>query len=347
MPAYQPCLIIVFNHKFDRNIDALEKLYSPHFTYIFFLVPFYTGTNPRVIPVYESSLYFQGYFAQGYKTFYRPEFTHYLFVGDDLILNPAVNEHNYMELLQLDERTSYLPDLAPLHQSSQSMSVSAASRLSTEQLAEIHKENSSENYWVHTFRGITFHENRSGSNAKTELPSREDALKQFASYGLPIRPLTYYNIFGPLTFPDSIDAAIKTSTNLWTYYVTWRRFKIPGHPQHLQLEYPLAYSYSDVSVISAHVIQQFCHLCGVFSAMGLFVEMAVPTALILTGGRVVTDADVKLKGQAIWEWTGDITALEQKYNLDLDALLADFPPEQLYYHPIKLSRWRRSNTPAG
>jgi hypothetical protein len=255
-----------------------------------------------------------------------------------------VNEHNYIELLQLDENTSYLPDLAPLHKSSQSMSVSAASRLSAEQLAEMNQEDSFENYWVHTFRGITFHENRSGSNTKIELPSREDALKQFASYGLSIRPLTYYNIFGPLTFPASIAAAIKTGTNLWTYYITWRRFKVPGRPQQLQLDYPLAYSYSDVSVISAQVVQQFCHLCGVFSAMGLFVEMAIPTVLILTGGHIVTDADVKLKGQAIWEWTGDITALEQKYNLDLDALLADFPPEQLYYHPIKLSPWRRVTT---
>lgn len=347
MSSYLPCLVIVFNHKFDRNIAVLEKLYKSRFEHIFFLVPFYTGNNPRVIPVYESSLYFQGYLAQGFKTFYRPEFTHYLFIGDDLILNPVVDEHSYMQLLNLDKNTSYLPDLAPLHQSSQSMSVSAASRQPISQLGDSQADKLSKHHWIHTFRGVTFYENRGGSNTKLELPSREDALKQFASYGLPIRPLTYYNIFGPLTFPDSIDAAIKTSTNLWTYYVTWRRFKIPGHPQQLQLEYPLAYSYSDVSVISAHVIQQFCHLCGVFSAMGLFVEMAVPTALILTGGRVVTDADVKLKGQAIWEWTGDITALEQKYNLDLDALLADFPPEQLYYHPIKLSRWRRSNTPAG
>lgn len=329
MVTPNPCLVIVFNHKFNRNIEVFEKLYEPRFQHIFFLVPFYNGTNPRVIPVYESSLYFQSYFAQGYRSFYRPEFTHYLFIGDDLILNPIVNELNHAQLLRLDAEASYLPDLRPLHEPAPSLFLSENS----------HPAGAN---WEHTFRGITFSENRKGSRAQAELPSREEALQRFAAHGVAIRPLAYYNVFGPVIFPSSVQDAIETGKNLWTYYVTWRRFKVPGRAQQLELEYPLAYSYSDIALVSAAAIERFCHLCGVFAAMGLFVEMAVPTALLLSGGPILTDADAGLKGKALWEWTGDVAALEEKYNLDLDALLTDFPTGQLYYHPIKLSRWRRA-----
>jgi len=332
MPDYKPCLVIIFNHKFDRNIDVLEKLYGPRFEHIFFLVPFYTGTNPRVIPVYESSLYFQGYFAQGYRTFYHPEFTHYLFIGDDLILNPSVNEGNYAQLLRLDENSSYLPDLCPLHEVAQSLQVGRAGE-------------ATESHWEHAFKAVTFFENRKGSNAPAELPPYEEAVRRFAGNGVSVRPLSYYNLYGPVRLPGGPRAALETGKKLWNYYVTWRRFKVPGQPGQLRLAYPVAYSYSDIAVVSGAAVARFCHLCGVLSAMGLFVEMAVPTALLLSGGPVLTEAQVALKGRALWR-PDEVASLEEKYRLDFSALLADFPADQLYYHPVKLSRWQRTVAPA-
>lgn len=329
MPDYKPCLVIVFNHKFDRNIEVLERLYSPRFEHIYFLVPFYTGNNPRVIPVYESSYYFQGYFAQGCETFYRPEFTHYFFIGDDLVLNPAVNEHNYAAQLGLDAATSYLPDLKALHEHAASLTLPG-----TDLAAPTH--------WNHTFQGVTFYHNRSGTEARAELPSRDEALRQLAVHGVHSRPLTYRNVFGPLNLLGSMQQATSTFKNLWTYYVTWRRFKARGKLNQLELEYPLGYSYSDIAVVSAEVIKPFCHLCGVFSAMGLFVEMAVPTALMLAGGPIQTDATSPLKGKPLW-LLPDIDAQGQRYGYRLADLLADFPPGQLYHHPVKLSKWKMAD----
>lgn len=329
MPAYKPCLVIVFNHKFDRNIEMLERLYSPRFEHIYFLVPFYTGDNPRVIPVYESSYYFQGYFAQGLKTFYRAEFTHYFFIGDDLMLNPAVNERNYAQLMGLNETTSYLPDLKALHESAPSLTLPGT-------------DLTAETYWNHTFQGVPFFTNRSGTEARLELPPRDEALQRLAIYGVHPRPLTYHNVFGPLKLPRSVRETTDTAKNLWTYYVSWRRFKVSGHPNQLELEYPLGYSYSDITVVSAQVIKPFCHLCGVFSAMGLFVEMAVPTALMLSGGPIQTDATSPLKGKPLW-LLPDIDAQGQRYGYRLDDLLADFPPGQLYHHPVKLSKWKMAD----
>lgn len=328
MPNYKPCLIIIFNHKFDRNIEVLEKLYRPRFKHIYFLVPFYTGTNPNVIPVYESSYYFQGYMAQGFRTFYKPDFTHYFFIGDDLILNPALNETNYAELMGLDEGTSYISELKALHEHAPALTLPNA-------------DTRGPAFWNHTFQGITFHHNRLGTQAIAELPTHDEALRLLAAQGVHPQPLSYYNVFGPQKF-GTVQDGINTIKNIWTYYISWRRFKVNGNASQLLAEYPLAYSYSDVAIISGQVIQQFCHLCGVLSAMGLFVEMAVPTALALAGGRIQTDATSPLKGQPLW-LLPDIDAQGERYSYQLTSLLADFPAGQLYHHPIKLSKWKMAN----
>jgi hypothetical protein len=297
-------------------------MYSSRFKNIYFLVPFYTGDNPRVIPVYESSYYFQGYFAQGYTTFYRPEFTHYFFIGDDLILNPTLNETNYAELLGLEEGASYLSEIVTMH--------------GPEDV--LHPFSATPRFWVHTIDGIDFYGNRRGSETKNEIPSYEEATQKFAAHGVEIKPLTYGNVFGPLTMPASFDKAMVTARTLWTYFWTWRHRKLQGNKHQLKLQYPLVFGYSDVIVISSQTIQQFCHLCGVFAAMGLFVEIAVPTALLLSTTNILTDENSKLKGKPLWG--DDIPKLEEKYKLNLEAMLADFPKEQLHYHPVKLSRWK-------
>ena len=46
------CLVVIFNHRFDRNLPALRKIYGERFAGIRFLVPFYDGSDADVIPVY-------------------------------------------------------------------------------------------------------------------------------------------------------------------------------------------------------------------------------------------------------------------------------------------------------
>ena len=109
------CLIIVFNHRYDKNIQVLEKMYASRFSNIFFLVPFYNGNHPNAIPVYESSYYFQSFFAQGYNRFFKEEFTHYLFAGDDCLLNSSVNENNFLEKTGLQEGADFIPGFIEFH----------------------------------------------------------------------------------------------------------------------------------------------------------------------------------------------------------------------------------------
>ncbi|MBN8650204.1 MAG: hypothetical protein J0L67_02190 [Cytophagales bacterium] len=87
-------LIIIFNHKFEKNLPALKNIYQERFEDIYFVIPFYAGSETNVIPVYDHSYYFQGYIAQALK-FISHKFDHYLFIADDLFLNPAINQSNY------------------------------------------------------------------------------------------------------------------------------------------------------------------------------------------------------------------------------------------------------------
>lgn len=303
------CLIIVFNHRYDKNIPVLEKIYQNRFSAIYFLVPFYNGTHPNVIPVFESSHYFQSFFAQGFYRFFKEEFTHYLFVGDDCILNPSINENNLYDKTGLEPAADFIPGLFTLD------SVSGSG-------------------WWHTAKGIEFFTNRKGAEIARELPSREEALRRFQYHGLKIRPLTSQNIFGN----EKINKLTWWQSPIYKQFflrVKWKDFRKKAK---IELPYPVAGSYSDIVIVTKDIIAEFCRYCGIMAAAGLFVEIAIPTALVLLSKRIMQEKDLRLNGKALWnpsEWD----ELEQQYGKSLTRLIKEFPQNQLHYHPIKLSRW--------
>lgn len=304
------CLVIVFNHRYDKNIPVLEQLYAGRFRNIRFLVPFYNGDNPNVIPVYESSNYFQSYFAQGFSRFYDPAFTHYIFIGDDCILHPSIHEGNVLDETGLPEGADFVPGLNSFH--------------NTGGLA-----------WWHTFKGIDFFHNRKGAEIARELPSREEAVSRFARHGINIQPLTMTNIFGTQTPPRH---------KAWQYWLfkqyhfryKWKKYRTGNR---IELPYPIAGSYSDILIITKQTVASFCRYCGVMAAAGLFVEIAIPTALLLSAEKIVTEKELKRQGLALWT-PEEIQGVEQQFGLSLRALIAGFPEQQLYYHPVKLSKWK-------
>ena len=103
------------------------------------------------------------------------------------------------------------------------------------------------------------------------------------------------------------------------------------------LSYPIVGSYSDIAVVSAKSIRSFCHYCGVFAATRLFVEVALPTALVLSAFKITTEKDIELRGKALW--TAEEHHELDKYEGSLVQLLEEFPSDYLYLHPIKLSKW--------
>jgi hypothetical protein len=303
------CLIIVFNHRYDKNIPILEKVYGDRFAAIYFLVPFYDGDHPNVIPVYESSNYFQSFFAQGFQRFYREEYTHYMFLGDDCIMNPVIRESNLLDAMGLPEGTDYISELQEFHRG--------------KGLA-----------WWHTFKGIDFFTNRKGAEIERELPSRDEALRRFQHHGLAIQPLSMENIFGSKK-PQTISLSKYWGLKLFHYYYKWKKYKKNGK---VHLPYPVVGAYSDFLVITNTTIREFSRYCGIMAAAGLFVEIAIPTALVLSSKKIAQEKDIRLTGKPLWT-PGEVAHLETIYNKSLSALINNFPQQVLFYHPVKLSKW--------
>jgi len=160
-------LIIIYNNRYDRNIDVVEKLYKNRFTDIFHLMPFYDGDKSNVIPVYENSRYFQGYIAQGLKSFFKESYEHYFFIADDLILNPIINEKNYKEIFKLDMETNFIP----------------------------HLDYPNNYFWYWNKNIIEYKIEIAGIECKNLLPDYNEALKKMKSFGIKNEYIEAENIY--------------------------------------------------------------------------------------------------------------------------------------------------------
>lgn len=300
---FKPALIIIFNHKYDNNIDKLKQVYSKRFSNIFFLAPFYTGKDEEVVPVYENSHCFQGYIAQAFNFFYADEFTHYIFIGDDVYLNPGINQTNFNEYFKTGENDCFVPTLNSISEFNM--------------------------HWIHR-KAMLYNPAKEGVEIINELPVYADAIKKFTQHRLIIQKLKFKQVYGQLKIgnPKSLVKAL----SIFIKDVFLRQIKY-------NLRYPLAGGYSDIIVVSKKYIHSFCHLCGVFAASDLFVELAIPTALVLvTDDKIITEKDLNYKGLLLW--TEKEMEVLAPFANDIQSLDKNFPPGRLYIHPIKLSKWK-------
>lgn len=302
-------LIIIYNHRYDKNIEILERIYNKRFSNIYHLMPFYNGDKPNVIPVYENSHYFQGYIAQGLKVYFKEKFSHYFFIADDLILNPVINENNYSEHFKLDGKTSFIAELVTLHERKV--------------------------FWRRLKEAYDYSPKMIGVEVMNELPTYDEAIKKFNRLNLTISPLKFDQIY------PRIEPSLQTFTSIAkakTYLLyLYSKLKSSAKNTSYEMSYPLVGSYSDIAIVPAEYIKKFCHYCGVFSATNLFVELAIPTAIVLTTEKLVIDNNLQLQGKALWT-TEELKELK-KYGKNLNELMSNFPKNYIYLHPVKLSSW--------
>ena len=157
-------LLVIYNHRFDKNIPRIDQLYEGRFSDVFHIVPFYDGCQKNVIPVYECSFQFQGYISQAYTHLRDKGYSHFFVVADDMIINPALNENNYLERLGLQDANCYIDYITPLQE------------LKTA--------------WRQT-EAMTYRVNLRGVEVEKVLPSRETAIERFKQYGLPTGPIPF------------------------------------------------------------------------------------------------------------------------------------------------------------
>lgn len=319
-------LIIIYNHRFDKNIAVLEEIYRHRFTHIYHLVPFYDGPLPNVIAVYENSYRFQGYIAQGLTHFFNEEFEHYLFVADDLMLHPAIDETNYKAHFNLEAATSFIPEVMEVHQ-----------LLNNETLHFMSYKKGGKIKW-HWWRLrdlVKYKHGAEGIENETEMPGYAEAAALLKEHGYTMKPLKFIDLFGPV--PTSIRTK-QDRKEAFYYMARWRKYK-----RQYRIAYPVVASYSDIVIVSGASIKKFAQYCGVFATNGLFVEFAIPTALLLASKEVVTEPLIGKRGSIYWTYTKPeqeaFAAAMKPFENKLSRLLQNFPAGKLYIHPLKLSKW--------
>ena len=292
------CLSFIFNHQFEKNIPKLRKLYDDRFSTIRYLSPFSKTTEPDIVPIFEKSIHFQGYFAQALRHLPR-NCDYYVFCGDDLILNPSLNEGNLINALNCDD-SAYIKYLNPI--------------------------------WEHSFAWHKFEECKCFTEKEYSipyenlLPSRIELLKIYERHGLYYRNLGFHNFKGV--------KEKKVTTNRIKSGVS---YFLRNGIKHF-INYPLVEGYSDFIVVPQRHLELFCHYCGIFAAMNLWVDSAIATALILTGSEVTTEKHSYYSGTEYWN--GDeLNKRLKPINNQLDKIADIFKENELYIHPIKLSSY--------
>ena len=301
------CLVIIFNHKFNKNIPLLEKIYSNRFHDLYYIVPFNTEQidgvdQERIIPVYETSYCFQGYITQAYPRFKDEKYSHYIFIGDDQILNPKLNENNILEELNINPRESYIKEIIPYDEIANGSLKDQSNKL---------------------YNILTAFRINGGVSYNSEIPSYEEACKKCDEKGLKIAkklPLSFFKGKGYLGF-KYLPLTIVTI----------------GINKGLKLPYPLFKAYSDLIIIDKNSMDEFSRLSGVFAAMNIFVETAIPLAMVLACSTIKCEKDIEYYG--IENWNNDIEDFEKKHRRNLNSLFSNFGDKVIYYHPIKLSKW--------
>lgn len=301
--ALETALVFVHNHRFEQNLDTLDRIYADRFTNLRHLVPFYQGSRPNVVPVHESSHHFQGFFAQACAELEALSCDYYLFCGDDVFINPGLTAKNIATSLHLAPDAAYIK------------SIDAAVDLS---LA-----------WRHLAGALVVFAHNSGVEWQKELPPRSEATARFTKHELVANSLKW----------NSFRRGVRPKQALQLTYYLLQRLRRGRHALPLEaLLYPLAAGYSDFVVVPRGALRAFCSYCGVFAAMDLFAEIAIPTALVLACDYIVQESAIGQKGLELWS-EAEVSAVQRRYRGKLALLVDQFPADRLYVHPVKLSRW--------
>ena len=293
-------LVIIFNHRYEKNLSKLRRIYGSRFSEIRFLMPFYLGEEQDVIPVYDTSYYFQGFIAQAYARIMEMDAEYFLFIADDLIIHPDIDEWNAAQKLGLlNEKEVFYPWLSELNQRGR--------------FEWAHTKWSSQPF---TTRGMAW---------RSELPPRDDAFALFKEFMGNEYPREYNDEFFQGCASPEEEKELFLKSNGGTR----------------EVPYPMAKGYADIFAVKKTALGKVSHMFGVFAAMNMFVEIAVPTAIVLT----VKKCNISFAGcsefideMILWE-ENDKLKIESEYGNDINNLINRFPAECLCIHPVKLSRW--------
>jgi hypothetical protein len=299
-------------------------MYQDRFAYVVQIMPFYSGSDRDVIHVFGNSFQFHGYIAQARAALQALDCDRFLFIGDDLILNPKLNEQTISSMMKLEPDDCFYPGFHDV---------------------------SVVDYLRGTMEAHNFDLPPAGIDDELlkRLPTKEEALLILQGKGLmKSMSLSRVKPYFPLFKKPMI-------ANLFQNYKTLRaRAWHVGNALRYKLKprmasYPVVFGYSDIFSVPKSRFCTFCDTLEIFASIRMFVELAIPTALALTDWNIVQESDLGLKPLNVWFPLNPklfhskleiINNLEASTKKCIKNLAAFFPSDYLYMHPVKLSKWK-------
>jgi len=310
------CLVVFITYNYAANIPKIYKYYGDNFKNIRIIIPYFRSeSDDRIITVYENCQNYQGMFAQAYPRLKDGEFSHYIFVADDCILNHGLNQDNILNALKQDHTSSFITSMDTLVSTSLTW------------------ENCNVNLTGFRTKGVEY---------KAEIPDPVKAVELYKRHEKFVNTqfIEFINYIDISLLGDLITGFYEKVSRI----ILNRKYKIPARylPKTIkQMPYPLLMGYSDLVVINSHDLQYFCHLCGVFASMRMFLEIAIPTALAMACSHILTEKDIDFIGVTFWkdERENELMELKRDCQGSVKNLFSGDRKNVLYYHPIKLSSW--------
>ena len=315
-------LINVFNHQYEKNIGLLDHYYSGKFNKIWHLSPFSKSTLEHVIPVYDGSFTFQNFIANAWHHIKHSDADYFVFVSDDLILDPAVNQTNIDHHFSLGADGAFISVLHDLSRGEYGRGLKEVKRMQKQ--------------------------SHLGLEYERHLPSVQEATKLISRHvtidTLKLSKYPSYNAKMAKPYLENFRKNWKnTKANIWHQRERWRHHLNPAF-----MPYPVIGGNADIFIMPRSRMPEFIHLCGVFSAMRVFVELAVPTAMAMTCEKISTEENTARTGinyVKVWQQQEIkfarmvLQKVEQDCDLKLNNLASNWPHDYLYLHPLKLSKW--------
>ncbi len=293
-------LIIIFNSRYEKNIPKLRKIYANRFSHIHFVIPFYKEKkkNNEIITVYESGYYFENMVAYTWDAIENEKYDFCFFIPDDMILNPEINEDNFVEYFEIDEKTAFIDKYKSMSQMT---------------LEWPFHQYCLAKYCFERFKGV---------NYKNEIPEGTTAYKIAEKQG-------WEELREPLKYPFFRNGWKGDNFRCILKYPKWSIDAMRGK---FTFGYPLLQGFSDIFIIPQKYMKKFAKYCGAFGAMNLHVEIAIPTAIMLSCEKVVHQTRRVIEH-------GDSNDIYVKYNGSYEKMINEWKDDCLFIHPVKLSAW--------
>ncbi len=323
-------LVVLYNHNYEKNIPLIKKLYGDQFSEILQLMPYYYGDDADVFSVYGNSFQFHDYLIQARERIARLNADNILIIGDDLLLNPQFNESNAAELLGVkNDSTIYIDGFVDVSNGSCYRGLTEAHNFST---------------WPHGLDANT---------ANRMLPSFEKARDILKARNLMQSEML--NTYAPFYLKWETGLKMNWKVFKARVYHFLKKCRYKFRPE--KYAYPVVFGYSDILSIPKSQYSTFCDYLAVFSAWRTFVELAIPTVVLLMESEknisISTVDTIPFKTGNVWSpqdpehfhaMNALIGDLLESAGTDHLKLKDNYPSEYLYLHPVKLSRFSNSQS---